>query len=292
MKTELYIMRTLSNMHAGSGDINFDIIDKQVQRNHLGLPNINSSSLKGALREHFEKQGQLTNYIFGPPNNGNNLHQTGAYSFFEAHLLTRPVRSNVKPYFNAISTEVIVMLLEAIDDFCIVFDTDTKSALETMKVLSPEKGEPMIFENLDNVKIENFTATNNATFDVTELEKLEDFLGKDLVLFHHEDYKNLSRPILSRNHLNNGVSQNLWYEEVVPKQSKFYFVLGKPTNLDITDRKKLENFDNKFDGTFEEMCAEIDGSESAYESQIQKIVQIGANASIGYGYTRITKASS
>lgn len=222
MKTELYIIRTLSNMHVGSGDINFDIIDKQVQRNHLGIPNINSSSLKGALRQHFEKQGQLTNYIFGPPNDGNNPHQTGAYSFFEAHLLTRPVRSNAKPYFNAISTEVIEMLLEAIDDFCIAFDTATKSALEAMKALSPQRGVPIIFENLDNVKIENFTATKNTTFDAT---KIKDFLGKDLVLFDHEDYKNLSLPVLSRNHLNNGVSKNLWYEEVVPKQSKFYFVL-------------------------------------------------------------------
>jgi len=288
MKAELYIIKAISNIHAGSGDINFDIIDKQVQRNHLGLPNINSSSLKGAFRQHFEKQGQLTNYIFGPPNDGNNPHQTGAYSFFEAHLLTRPVRSNARPYYNAISTEVIEMLLESIDDFCIAFDETTKMALEGMKALSLSKGSPVIFENLDDVKIENFTAKKNTTF---EASKLEDFLGKNIALFHHEDYKNLSLPVLSRNHLDNGVSKNLWYEEVVPKQSKFYFVLGKPTNLDMTDRKKLENFDKKFDDIFDKICAETDGSESADEAEVEKIVQIGANASIGYGYTRITKVS-
>ncbi len=58
MKTELYKIITLSNLHVGCGDINFDVIDNQVQRDPITqLPNINSSSLKGAFREHFTKDG-------------------------------------------------------------------------------------------------------------------------------------------------------------------------------------------------------------------------------------------
>ncbi len=54
MKTELYTIETLSNLHVGAGDINFGVIDNQVQRDSVtNLPNINSSSLKGAFREHF-----------------------------------------------------------------------------------------------------------------------------------------------------------------------------------------------------------------------------------------------
>jgi CRISPR-associated protein Cmr4 len=54
MKTELYKITTLSNLHVGSGEINFDVIDNQVQRDAISnLPNINSSSLKGAFSENF-----------------------------------------------------------------------------------------------------------------------------------------------------------------------------------------------------------------------------------------------
>ena len=43
-----------TNMHVGSGDTNYGIIDKLVQRDVLSnLPMIHSSSLKGALREFF-----------------------------------------------------------------------------------------------------------------------------------------------------------------------------------------------------------------------------------------------
>ena len=53
-KNEAYIIRTKTNLHAGSGDTNFGIVDKQVQRDSISnLPIINSSSLKGAIRDHF-----------------------------------------------------------------------------------------------------------------------------------------------------------------------------------------------------------------------------------------------
>jgi len=56
MKIELYTIKCLTNLHVGSGDINFNVIDNQVQRDSVtNLPNINSSSLKGAFREHFSK---------------------------------------------------------------------------------------------------------------------------------------------------------------------------------------------------------------------------------------------
>ena len=128
MKTELYKITTLSNLHVGAGDINFDVIDNQVQRDSITkLPNINSSSLKGAFREHFSKEGEfqsnMVKYIFGPDNKSNDSHQTGAYSFFEAQLLSRPVRSSHKAFFNATSPKVLKSLLETIENFGINFDT-------------------------------------------------------------------------------------------------------------------------------------------------------------------------
>jgi CRISPR-associated protein Cmr4 len=273
MKTELYKIETLSNLHVGSGDINFDIIDNQVQRDAVTkLPNINSSSLKGAFRELFEKKDNtkgLVNYIFGPDNNTNDNHQTGAFSFFEAQLLTRPVRSNVKAYFNATTPDIIKNLLETIEDFNIDFDETLKKELEKLSKIKPQKNKPIIFENLKNPILEDYEAIVN-NFDTS---KLIEFLGDNLAVFKDTDFKELDLPVLARNALENGISKNLWYEEVVPKKSKFFFCIAKPQNIDSKDyEQKIKGFENRFnkEGT---------------------IVQFGANKSIGYGFSKVTKVS-
>lgn len=65
-------------------------------------------------------------------------------------------------------------------------------------------------------------------------------------------------PIIARNCLDNGESVNLWYEQVLPSLS----VLGA-----IIETNNADDL-NKLDG---------------------KIVQIGANATIGYGYCKFVK---
>ena len=272
MKTELYKIETLSNLHVGSGDINFDVIDNQVQRDAItNLPNINSSSLKGAFREAFSVKGEeptnMVKYIFGGSNDEDS-HASGAYNFFEAQLLTRPVRSNVKSYFNATSPAVIKNLLETIENFDIDFDEVLKQELEKLSNLKPQKN-PMIFKNITNAILED----NEATVNNFDTSKLTEFLGSDLALFNDGDYKDLALPVLARNYLVDGISKNLWYEEVVPKKSKFFFCIGKATNIDEKDKKqKIDGFENRFNK---------EGSK----------IQFGANKSIGYGYSKVTKVS-
>ncbi len=277
MKTELYTIDTLSNLHVGAGDINFDIIDNQVQRDPITtLPNINSSSLKGAFREYFSAFDQdgkklddskMVKYIFGADSKDNKNQQAGAYSFFEAQLLTRPVRSSEKPYFNATSPAVLTALLQTLEDFEISFDESLKAEIKKLSELRVSK--PLIFENLQNVMLEDFEAEYKS-FDTS---KLKEFLGDDLALFSDKDFKELTLPVLARNHLEDGVSKNLWYEEVVPKKSKFFFCISKPTNLDERDKKeKIDGFENRFNR---------EGSR----------IQFGANKSIGYGFSKVTKVS-
>jgi len=89
-------------------------------------------------------------------------------------------------------------------------------------------------------------------------------LGDDLVLFDEESFKQIDLPVIARNALDeDGISQNLWYEEVVPKHTRFFFCIGKPDS---------KGFENRF---------ENEGG----------IVQFGANKSIGYGFSRVKKAS-
>jgi len=273
MKVELYKIETLSNLHVGSGDINFGVVDNQVQRDAItGLPSINSSSLKGAFREFFENMDDTKNlveYIFGPSNGDNNNHQTGAYSFFEASLLTRPVRSNKKLYFNATTPDVIKNLLDTIDNLNIDIDEETKKALQDFSNLNVQNSKPLIFEDIKGVILEDYEASYQ-NFDTS---KIEEFLGQDLALFSYEDFKTLELPVLARNQLENGESKNLWYEEIVPKKSTFYFSIAKPTNLDEKDKEqKINGFENRFNN---------EGSR----------VQFGANKSIGYGYSKVTKVS-
>jgi len=274
MKTELYTIETLTNLHVGSGDINFDVIDNQVQRDPVTtLPNINASSLKGAFREHFESMEEtkgMVGYIFGPENSSQDNHQTGAFSFFEAQLLTRPVRSNKKAYFNATSPKTLKRLLEMTESFGIDFDEALKSEIAKLSELSPKKDAPLIFEKLEGVVLEDFQAQTH-DFDTSGLSA---FLGDDLVLFDEESFKQIDLPVIARNALDeDGISQNLWYEEVVPKHTRFFFCIGKPDSVDPKDyEQKIKGFENRF---------ENEGG----------IVQFGANKSIGYGFSRVKKAS-
>jgi len=51
-RSELYIITARTNLHVGSGDEAYGLVENRVQRDVVTqLPNINASGLKGALRE-------------------------------------------------------------------------------------------------------------------------------------------------------------------------------------------------------------------------------------------------
>ena len=66
-------------------------------------------------------------------------------------------------------------------------------------------------------------------------------------------------PVIARNYLENGESKNLWYEELVPHESVFWFMV-------IGEEKDVETFHKAVDG---------------------KVVQFGGNASLGCGLCRV-----
>lgn len=96
----------------------------------------------------------------------------------------------------------------------------------------------------------------------TFLEQIKTMTGRELVSENQNNFTKLCNddqlPIIARNVLDNGESKNLWYEQVVPAETIFYTFIQSPTN------------------TLEE----------AIKNQI---VQIGASATIGYGYCQFTK---
>lgn len=264
MIKEIYTIRTLTNLHAGSGDANYGIIDKLVQRDPVDeFPIVNASSLKGALRENKKVEKGNNNRhkdivnIFGNDPNDNDTSVKGNYYFFEARLLSIPVRSNAMPFFRATSVELIEAFTSHLEDLGLTELADRYNISDQVVA----KGKPSILSSLNTpVYLEDWAAEKNLPESVST--KLQPIIGDNIALFEHSDLKDLCRhlPVIARNHLESGISQNLWYEEVVPRETVFYTVLLRP------DGNDLLNIDDQ-------------------------TIQIGGNATIGYGFTKFRKIS-
>jgi len=255
-----YFIENLTNMHVGSGDINFGVVDNLVQKDAITeFPVIHSSSLKGAFREYFESKfdEDVISYIFGQNPDSSDAKRPGAFAFFEAKLLFRPVRSSEELFFNATSKGILEEFLIMIDSLGVEF-----SLRDDIKKLI-NSAESYVVAN-KNVILEDIEA-KKVDFDLSE--EFKKLFGKNIAVYPDGEFKELSLPFIARNRLENGESKNLWYEEVVPRFSKFYFFVQKPDNIKEKDRELIEKFEKLFNET--------------------KLIQLGANKSIGYGVCEI-----
>ncbi len=282
-ESRMYVITARTNMHAGSGEEAFGLIDNRVQRDVLsGLPNINASGVKGSLREYYSQQGLMKENditrVFGSDTFANPTeHRAGEFRFFNANLLSMPVRSNVRPFFRAVSPMVIEELTGALDTFGFDDTIQLKSSLGRLLQQAGQytgPGKAAVFtppgekEKHGDILLEDFEVkAHYQEFPRRDLEMVGKLMGSPLALVSDEDFSDLSSdynlPLIARNHLENGRSKNLWHEQVVPRESKFYFFILHPKN----NSPRLE---------FPE----------------GRPVQIGANAGIGYGFCRIEDVES
>lgn len=243
-----YKIECLSNLHVGSGDNNYGVIDKQVQRDSITLaPVIHASGLKGALREYFDKSVKLNKKkletIFGSDKNERNNMQQGAFRFLEARLLSIPVRGIADEAFYRATAKLLI------EDFNRIAGSFRSSYSISMpaaqsQMARTEFGDAPILET------------------IKEIGEKTVLLGEEMLndVLHH-------LPVVARNSLDNGQSENLWYEEVVPRESIFYFFVAVPSTLE-----NETDFETDFNKHLHDM-----------------MVQIGANATVGYGCCKITK---
>lgn len=216
MTTYVFLIRTLTNLHAGSGDAGgYGVVDKLVQRDPVtDLPTIHSSGIKGALREYFTEQKTLSapeiTRIFGsdPKDREEKSIQRGAYRFFSADLLALP-----KPDHSS--------------------DTHFK-LIENSHNTAEVKGK---LERLGAIGL-NLSIQGGISGNLSEIAE--------------------ELPVIARNFLDNGVSKNLWYEQIVPRESVFVTCIQAPDDSLI----------NKLDDA---------------------VVQLGGNATVGYGFCLFTK---
>ncbi|MCD4793395.1 MAG: type III-B CRISPR module RAMP protein Cmr4 [Bacteroidales bacterium] len=264
MATKFFTINNISNLHVGSGNANYGVIDNLVQKDvNTELPTIHSSGIKGALREFFKnKNSSIIKDVFGEEGNDGTNGSSGKWKFLSADLLSRPVRSDKIPYFNAASTKAIELIVSKANKLGVannIFEELEKFS----KFSNPDKGAPVVFEQQYNgAKIEENDWKAKYQSPSFDLNVVKNVLGSNIVLIKDEDYRELELPVIARNHLENGKSQNLWYEEVVPYNAFFGLFI-------ITDENHHDDF---------------------YKNGIEnKIVQIGANASISYGLCQISE---
>ena len=258
MKAKLFLIETLSNLHVGSGEINYGLVDNLIQRDPVtNLPTINSSSLKGALREHFQKEASLqidVKNIFGssPKENNATQRKQGALRFFEADLISIPVRTSGSdlPFVNASTKKLLQRQVERLKQFNI-------NASAFNQLFGDEKAGDVIIEDLPGTKAYFNVATDRIII-----------AGSNIVLLEESDLEQLCDnehlPIISRNCLEDGQSTNLFYEQVLPRYSHF-------ATLVLGEEEPLDSFCNSLNN---------------------QIVQIGGNATIGYGYCKYTLFST
>lgn len=269
MQHQFFLIRAVSNLHVGSGDADFGIIDKHVQRDALThLPTIHGSSLKGALRQLMETAGHgATTEIFGSENRGgaNRELRQGDYLFYGAKILALPVRSSQHLYYLATCPALVQELLDDAGLYGITLVG--KESLEAIAQLAPEAGRPIQLGNAaKNLRLEESYTAAAASPEI-DLGPLEAYFGHRLVVFNESDFQELCTelPTVARNHLDNGISINLWYEEIVPRETRFYVPIGMSGNSAAALTDFLE------------------------KEEVNHLVQIGGNATVGYGLCTFKK---
>ncbi|MHB8581517.1 MAG: type III-B CRISPR module RAMP protein Cmr4 [Ignavibacteriaceae bacterium] len=274
---KMLLIETLTNTHVGSGDTHFGIVDKLIQRSPVTLiPVIHSSGIKGALKDHFELIDQFKPKIktlFGEDGTDKNSFP-GRLIFFEANLLTVPLRSSRKVFYHSTSPYVIKEYLSNIQDFTNkAYNTDLiNNWLGTFNF--NEKTAFYTFDNILHPEIEDFRCDKKGVINKEIKEEIKKLTGidlEDIALFNNDFFKKIcerSLPVIARNRIDEeGQSENLFYEEVLPRKSKLYFILGDENNLLKRDYDDLINV----------------------LTDKETIVQFGGNYSVGYGFCKVSE---
>lgn len=268
METTFFTIDCKTNLHVGSGKANYGVIDQLVQRDPTTqAPVIHASSLKGGIKEYCHAIGYTDlRKVFGSDkkSDGKTDHdnsQIGTYKFFDAHVLCVPVRSDKRAYVHITCPRILKHVAESLPVNStlaahLILLAGIFSNNDTNKAYCSE-------QSLNNAVIEDFDikATFNNTKTTLFTSEINKFFKHDIVITQDAVFDMLTNdlhlPVIARNYLENGESKNLWYEQVVPRMTRFW-----------------------------SQCIHPDGDSflKDYLFKSDTLVQIGANGSIGYGF--------
>jgi len=295
-KSNLLFLMNQTPMHAGSGD-SLGIIDMPIQRErHTGFPKIEASSLKGSIREHFERatdeKDSKVLAAFGTEGENNKGSKAGALGFTDARLLLFPVKS-MKGVFAWVTCPKIISVFNEelkLAGHNVFFDlkektvgTGNKLALNSNKIVLEEY----------TFDVNDVKGTKNAVNELGEWLSLNLLNGKgyfaeklmtDIVVLSDDDFKdfvNLSTEVLTRTKIDNETGTvadgALFTEEYLPAESIMYTnVLTAAEFATGDDKKATKQFEKEEDlrKFFSEFIAK------------DNIFQIGGNGTLGKGIVK------
>jgi len=270
-------METVTNLHMGDGDVNYNIIDNEVEREILtNLPIMNSSGVKGSLREYFKKKNK-SNIIqlFGGLEENNDSDkdankesedsktnkdkkmEPGQLKIFSGYCLALAMRNSKGNYpYSVVTTHNI---LEELDKRMKIFNINDSDLSFELKDIDENSS----YHVESGVEIEGNIIKNSFTEDnsiVSFFNKIIPDELEHLAVITKAQMDDYDLPVIARNRLENSISNNLWYEEYVPHHSFFY------TFVSCEDSELLDQFNQVVNN---------------------QVIQFGANASIGYGLVKM-----
>ena len=175
-----------------------------------------------------------------------------------------PVRGETHPFYHATTADLLREMHEQLDLLLPKADglSNALAAHSRLKIdTNPAAGGE---ENVDEYETTRFTNEQS-----TAVEKLQDkhLLDAPTAVFSAAHFGEISErlPVIARNQLVRGISKNLFYEEIVPRRTRFYFFVERPADKDH----------------LEEVLATLNHR-----------IQLGANATIGYGVCTLQRIAT
>lgn len=298
----LFLM-TLTSVHMGSGN-ELGVVDLPIQREkHTGFPKMESSGVKGALREVYDKNGKkvelgsatskisdLVFLVFGSKDGGDTA---AALGLTDARLLLFPIKS-LKNIFAWVTCPYILhrfreeMALARFSNL-----PDVPNALPAV----PEKT-PLIVRD-DTIVLEEYAISVKERAETSHwakyfaetllngpsLQYWKEKMTKDFVILDDStfcEFVELSTEVNARIKIdaNTGTvaTGGLFYEEFLPPETVFYtLVMAGPI--------MKENEEDK--GVFHQEGKREEDLVMDYFSQgLPEVFQLGGDATIGKGFVR------
>ena len=175
MIAKIIKMECITNLQVGTGEVNYNLIDNEVERDPVtGYPTINSSGVKGALREYFAHQDALkgeVDELFGKEGKGEVSSTPGKLKILGADLVAMPVRASAgdAAYYLVTTDDMLKKLVSNYQIF-----------LGKAPVLSEK-------------------STNGRCAEGYVLTAAKTLWEKELHLLSQKDFRELSLPVMARN---------------------------------------------------------------------------------------------
>lgn len=295
-KSNLLFLMNQTPMHAGSGD-SLGIIDMPIQRErHTSFPKIEASSLKGSIREHFERaKGEKDKELlaaFGTEGENGKGSRAGALGFTDARLLLFPVKS-MKGIFAWVTCPKIISVFNEelkLAGYNVQFDV-TANTVATGNNLALNSNKIVLEEY--TFEVNDVTGDKNSVNDFGEWLSLNLLKGNgyfaeklmtDIVVLSDDDFKdfvNLSTEVLTRTKIDNETGTvadgALFTEEYLPAEALMYTnVLTAAEFATADDKQAAKQFNTEGDlrKYFSEFISE------------DNVFQIGGNATLGKGIVK------